>query len=600
MSADYYIVIDIPGENQTVYQVPSRGLSIGRGEDCSISIRNREVSRKHFSLRLVGTALFGKDEGSKNGTFVNGVLLDRCREVLLEPGDTVGIAGIAVIVSDRPVLDENTGVKVCCSSGRTLDTILSDMSVEESAVFQKSIPEFLEAIEKIHFAGNEKAVLRELQAVASSWLGAGECRVLTANSVDIPLSREQTEQLMLHPSYVAEKGPEGWSVRDWNTSAHMSGGSLVRALVKDRLLLLERLPEQDLSRDERIKLFHLVVDQAQARIMLHRQSLKLKAQREQKLFPWRLDGESAFMDSLRAWVRQVALTDSTVLVTGDTGTGKEMVARAVHFQSGRASGPFTAVNCAAIPRDLMESELFGHEKGAFTGAGCRRIGRFEQAHTGTLFLDEIGELDVGSQNKLLRVLEERSFSRVGSSVPVSVDVRIIAATNKDLSRERERGRFRDDLFYRLNIMSTYIAPLKDRVEDIAFLGSLFAEELALSLGRGPVKIAQNALEYLRRYDWPGNIRELKNVIERALVLCKGDTLDVTHFPHDIVVSDRSSSISDGTLQGAKNSCEREYIAAAIRQAKGNVSEAARKAGISRQAFHDLLKKHTIDQDIFRT
>ena len=225
-------------------------------------------------------------------------------------------------------------------------------------------------------------------------------------------------------------------------------------------------------------------------------------------------------------VARVAPTDSTVLITGESGTGKELIARAIHKRSRRANGPFIRVNCAAIPQSLIASELFGHEKGAFTGATERRLGRFELANGGTIFLDEIGDIPADTQVALLRVLQEREFERVGGGRTVSVDVRVVAATNRDLKAAIEAGTFRLDLFYRLNVFPIRVPSLRERKDDIPLLAKYFIERYARSTGKKIKNIDRKTLELLQAYDWPGNIRELQNVIERAVILCDGETLSI--------------------------------------------------------------------------
>src|SRR5262252_7108246 len=237
-------------------------------------------------------------------------------------------------------------------------------------------------------------------------------------------------------------------------------------------------------------------------------------------------GSSKPIRQLLKQVEKVAPLDSTVLILGKTGTGKELVARAVHRRSNRANRPFIRVNCAAIPQSLIASELFGHEKGAFTGAVQRRVGRFEAADGGTLFLDEVGELPMETQIALLRVLQEKEFERVGSNHPISVDVRLIAATNRDLSAAVGAGTFRQDLFYRLNVVPIAVPPLRERAEDIPLLVEYFVRRFAKGTGKTIRHIGKPTLERLQAYNWPGNIRELQNVVERAVILSEGDTFVV--------------------------------------------------------------------------
>ncbi len=285
------------------------------------------------------------------------------------------------------------------------------------------------------------------------------------------------------------------------------------------------------------------------------------------------------MQEIARIVGRVAATDATVLITGATGTGKEVVARALHAQSSRRDGPFVAVNCAALPETLLESELFGHERGAFTGADRRKLGRFEIADGGTLLLDEIGEIGQGVQAKLLRVLETKSFERVGGTTSVASNVRIVAATNRNLEGAVAEGRFREDLYYRLNVFPIPLPPLKERPEDIEAL----AKHFGLRTGLG---LSDEALDALRRYEWPGNIRELRNVLERAIILCDGQEIGAEHLMLRPVRA--SASTSEGIPFGEDLDLERNernLISEALRRAQGNKTHAAKLLGISRRALY---------------
>ena len=246
-------------------------------------------------------------------------------------------------------------------------------------------------------------------------------------------------------------------------------------------------------------------------------------------------GRSPLLREALTRAAQVARTETTVLITGESGTGKELVARAIHYSSPRADGPFVAVNCAALPDTLLESELFGHERGAFTGADRQKPGRFELAAHGTLFLDEIGELSAAVQVKLLRVLQEREFQRVGGTATLKADVRLIAATNRDLTAEMAAGRFRNDLFYRLGVFNVHLPPLRERGDDVLLLADTFIRTLAVKMGKGDVTLSRDARELLRRHPWPGNIRELQNAIERGLITCDGTLVTAAHLAIPLAV-----------------------------------------------------------------
>lgn len=307
-------------------------------------------------------------------------------------------------------------------------------------------------------------------------------------------------------------------------------------------------------------------------------------------------GESAVLKSVLQEVQLVAPTDTTVLILGETGTGKELIARAIHERSNRSARPFIRVNCAAIPSSLIASELFGHERGAFTGALQRRLGRFESANGGTIFLDEIGELPMETQIALLRVLQEREFERVGSSQSISVNVRIIAATNRDLKAAVIEGTFRQDLFYRLNVFPIRMPSLQERVEDIPLLVEHFVERYAEKAGRVFSTIRMNTIEILQQYDWPGNIRELQNVIERAVILCESETF----FVDEGWLRRESArpSLPAAPFADMLADREREMIEAALAESQGRISGpsgAAAKLGIPRQTLDSKIAVLGIDK-----
>lgn len=299
------------------------------------------------------------------------------------------------------------------------------------------------------------------------------------------------------------------------------------------------------------------------------------------------------MISVMALVRRIAPSDATVLIQGETGTGKELVAAAIHFNSPRRMMPFLAVNCASLHEELLESELFGHEKGAFTGADRQRVGRFEQAHGGTLFLDEVGDMSPRLQAKVLRVLQERSFERLGGSRTIQVDVRIVAATNKDLRKALEQGMFRKDLYYRLSVVPIQLPPLRERAEDILPLARFFVRKYGHPQGDSPTGIHPEAEEALMRYPWPGNVRELENVIERAMVVARGPFIELG----DLMLREALPG-SLGRVQlppeGVRlEEVEKSLIIQAMERSRGVQRKAAKLLGISPRALHYKLRKHGI-------
>lgn len=287
-------------------------------------------------------------------------------------------------------------------------------------------------------------------------------------------------------------------------------------------------------------------------------------------------------------IKVVAKSNATVLITGETGTGKELVARAIHSQSYRCGKPFIAVSCAALPETLLESELFGHEKGAFTGAYAQKKGKFEIASRGTLFLDEIGEMSTNIQVHLLRVLEEKEFTRVGGNEPIKVDVRVISATNRATKEAIAEGRFREDLYYRLNVVNVELPPLRERKEDIPLLAQHFLKEFALENNKEVSGFSSEATDFLLRYDWPGNVRELENAIERAVILAQKPLIELDDLPQQTLVAP-SISAEKNLRQVEKN-----HILNVLAQTKGNYTEAARVLGISRMTLYNKAKAYGIN------
>ena len=311
-------------------------------------------------------------------------------------------------------------------------------------------------------------------------------------------------------------------------------------------------------------------------------------------------GSSEPMKALFAQIRRVAVTQATVLVLGETGTGKERVARAIHSLSPRCDELFVPVNCAAIPLDLLESELFGHVRGAFTGATENRVGKFELAAGGTLFLDEIGDMPLALQAKMLRVLEEGVVERVGSNRTVHVDVRVISATHRRLEDAVATGTFRDDLYYRLNVIQLRVPPLRERPGDVSLLTAHFLEAAAKQMGRRPLVVDRDAVELLEAYPWPGNVRELRNVCERLAVLCEGESVDVDLVAHlldlpqpEMPVAEAKDVAAD-TLSAAVARAEKQAIEAALAKSGGNKAKAARLLAISERNLWYKVKKHRID------
>jgi two-component system, NtrC family, response regulator len=303
-------------------------------------------------------------------------------------------------------------------------------------------------------------------------------------------------------------------------------------------------------------------------------------------------GTSTHMQQLFETVRRVAVSDLAVLITGESGTGKELVARAVHRESRQREGPFIAINCGAIPDALLESELFGHEKGSFTGAHIQRKGRIEMAQGGTLFLDEIGELPLSLQVKLLRFLQEQTIERVGGRESIGVDTRVVAATNMLLKEASDRGAFRKDLFYRLSVVQIHVPPLREREADLVLLAQAFLTRYRDELNPSVTGLSAEATGAIREYHWPGNVRELENRIKRALVMAHGATLQ----PQDLELSLSSAPSASLTLREARSQFEKDLIRQALARSNGNVTRAAEELGVSRQGLHESLQKYGLDNN----
>jgi len=331
----------------------------------------------------------------------------------------------------------------------------------------------------------------------------------------------------------------------------------------------------------------LVVRNAIAHLRLEEENLRLRQELEEKV---RIIGESVPMKALRQQIALTAPTNSRVLIYGESGTGKELVARALHVQSHRSRMPFVEVNCAAIPEELIESELFGHSKGSFTGATEDKIGKFQKADGGTLFLDEVGDMSAKTQSKVLRALEEQRFEPVGSHQAVRVDVRVIAATNKKLEEETTKGTFREDLFYRLNVIPFFVPPLRERTEDIPSLARHFTADFAASYGRKPKQLSEAALEVLARYAWPGNVRELRNLIERLVIMVPAQTVEPHHLPPEVFRGAmRSTQQSFGSLQEARSAYEREFVLRKLEEHRWNMTHAAAALGLERSHLYRKMK-----------
>lgn len=372
----------------------------------------------------------------------------------------------------------------------------------------------------------------------------------------------------------------------------ISGNATIGIAVESTKLGAYDFIEKPFSPIEKIDRMFLTIKQALERQQLEQENRTFRSREQRK---YAMVGQSEMTQRLYEQISKAAPSKGRVLITGENGTGKELVARAVHQMSNRSSGKFIEVNCAAIPQELIESELFGHEKGSFTGAGVRQIGKFEQAMGGTLFLDEIGDMSLTAQSKVLRAIEEGEIQRIGGTRTIKLDVRIISATNKVLEKEIEKGNFRQDLFYRLNVIPIIVPPLRERRDDISILAQYFVEQFCNENGKPIKKISPDAILELKNYNWPGNIRELRNIVERLIIMVDNDTIKASHVLSAISVDQTRQIISTDTmsLKDMLEEYEKKIIISELEANDGNVSQTAKKLSIDRPNLYRKLRSYDI-------
>jgi len=332
---------------------------------------------------------------------------------------------------------------------------------------------------------------------------------------------------------------------------------------------------------------------------LRNENNNLRGELRNRIMPDRIKGNSSKMNEVFSLIESVAKTDAKVLIRGESGVGKELVADAIHYNSLRSGKPFVKVNCAALPESLIESELFGHEKGSFTGATVQRIGRFEAANGGTIFLDEFGDIPASTQVKLLRVLQEREIERVGSTKPIKVDVRILCATNRNLEELITKDQFREDLYYRINVFPVYIPSLRERINDIPVLTDFFIDKFNKRHGKNIKRITASAIDTLMVYHWPGNIRELENCIERACILCADQVIRTHNLPASLQTAETTETMQAGTLDIILGKMEKQIIMDALISSKGNGAKAAEQLGITERMMGIRIKKYGIEAKRFK-
>jgi len=442
---------------------------------------------------------------------------------------------------------------------------------------------------KILVVDDEESIRRTLSAVLSD---EGYPVILARDGTEA-LAKAAQEQPDLVLLDIAMPGRDGMEVLSHLKEEMpglpvimMSGHGTIETAVKATKLGAWDFFEKPLSIDKILVAIRNATDH-------HRLAEMNRILRDQIDAGARIVGESEPMAKLRAQIETVAPTNASVLITGENGTGKELVARAIHALSLRADKSFVEVNCAAIPEELIESELFGHVKGAFTGAIAQKRGKFDLAHEGTIFLDEIADMSLKTQAKVLRILQERTFERVGGEKRVEVDVRVLAATNKALEEEIAKGNFREDLFYRLNVVPLHVPALRERREDVPLLAEHFLKVSVDETGRGPKQIDKAVHQVFQEYAWPGNVRELRNIIERLVLLTPGPRISVEHLPEEFFRSERRAAAIPAdvdSLAEARVRFEREFIAHKLAENGGNISRTAEKLGMARESLSRKIKQ----------
>ncbi len=579
---------------------PNRQMHVGRGRGCEILLTDPVSSRFHAVFWFEDNRWHIRDTQSRNGTLVNG---SRTDHAALQAGTVVQVGATELEFRDGPPLDESDNLHT--------QTIVMDRKMSSSngaqqrlASLQRSgfLPQLYQLSTRlIQLVTPDDVVDTTAEFLRSAtgadlvgllWLRSGRLepeRVLPNEAAAaVKVGRKLTDEVVRQGKAVWIKdqtaGPRGEVWSDAICVPLKRGNDVAGALhiYRER----QRFTDVDFELAMEVSaLLNTAVESARKQLALRADNTRL-ADRNADF--QEIIGRSPPIERLKAKIARVGPAAGCVLIRGESGVGKELVARALHQASTRSNRPMLSVNCAAIPRDLIESQLFGHKKGSFTGADNDHVGWFQQAHTGTLFLDEIGELPLDGQAKLLRILEGHPFLPVGATKEEKVDVRVVAATNRDLAEFVREKQFREDLFYRLSVFELHVPPLRDRGEDIGLLIDHFVEHFRLQHGRQQLKLSAAARRRLLEYHWPGNIRQLRNVIDSAVVMADGDEVE----PEDLGLRDAGGSPLDSLRL---EDWERRLITEALDRTAGNVGEAAELLGISRATAYRKLKEYEIDR-----
>jgi len=629
----FLVAVTGPAAPQT-FGLAEGTSAVGQGEGCDVTLTDRYVSRRHCEIEVSPLDAVVRDLGSKNGTLVNGLPVT---EHVLRPGDriTIGTTELVFSRAEEPkavtfVEDETTLIRPDLQPMEDWRAWRAATSASEAALAPSASPRDTGAVldcyrlaqliftapTLIELAGRLSEHL--LTMVRADWAAFflcdqnGEFRLSTSRGregetrADMRFSRTVLREAISKRTAVLSH--EVTRDRRFSASDSVAAGTfrsvLCVPLVTEKqplgaIYLASRSRSFAFSEEE-VAWLQAVSGQATValeRMLEHERLVRENAElRRRIVLEHGLVGESPAMRKVFRFISRVAPTESAVLIKGETGTGKELVSRAIHYNSRHKDDPFVCINCAALPRELIESELFGHERGAFTGAVRTRIGKFELADGGTIFLDEVGELDRAAQAKLLRVVEGQPFERVGGSEPIHVNVRVLAATNRDLAAAVEEGTFRADLYHRLNVIATELPPVRERGQDIELLARFFLGLLREQVGRPLRDLAPETIALMKEYDWPGNVRELRNVVEHAVVLGRTEII----LPEDLPasVTRRRARIGahpdpDGHAVSLSEA-EREHILSVYRQCDGNKKRAAEVLRISRDTLYRKLRDYGVD------
>lgn len=628
-----------PAIRETVALEESVRITIGRSDSNDIKLPDEKCSRQHCEVLAQGAHWIVRDLESRNGIFVAG---QRVSEATLEFGTVVRIgdweiefAPVEAPLSDAEiesdsfvVVERKTGSSMIVVPGQE-GTNPGETGLEQR-VFISNVFDQANSVEDLSRACLE-GIFRATRTKAGC-VQIGESASSLTTIVDrIPVSQRWTAIVVHLAGMVfrtdggcrfedtesghdspAVRGAIAVPIRDTRPAGEGKVCGVIQfyASAESGNLLHEHLEFASVIAEKFSTRLAELQEKGELKDTLEKTEVRARQLQEQLSFESELVGSSEAMEKLRTTIGRIARTDATVLIRGESGVGKELVARAVHFNSERKDEAFVCVNCAALTESLLESELFGHEKGAFTGAGARKIGKFEMADGGTLFLDEIGEMSAEIQAKFLRVLEGHPFERVGGSEAINVDVRVVTATNRDLEHAVEQGEFRGDLYFRLHVIQIDVPPLRDRFEDVAEIANFFVERYRQKTATQAVGFTDAALEVLRKYPWPGNVRELKNVVERAIILSDERNIGVEFISlsrlkmpksltetNDFQLGDEGFDVwsklaGDGlTLEDV----ESRYVAAALDASDWNKSAASRLLGIERTTLDRKIKKYDLQK-----